>query len=152
MCGEPCSGMKVKIVDVKLHEDAIHRGPAQVLPAINDAVKEAVYVAKPTLLEPIQIIRIDLPEELMGPVMSLVQNKRGQVLDVKNELGTANIQAKLPVSEMFGFESQLKSNTEGKGFYSLIDIVFERLPEDLKMSTIVRIRERKGMSKDIPNV
>lgn len=152
LCGEPCSGMKVKIVDVKLHEDAIHRGPAQVLPAINDAVKEAVYVAKPILLEPIQIVRIDLPEELMGPVMSLVQNKRGQVLDVKNELGTANIQAKLPVSEMFGFESQLKSNTEGKGFYSLIDIVFERLPEDLKMSTITRIRERKGMSKDIPNV
>ncbi len=150
LCGEPCSALKIRLVDAKLHEDAIHRGPAQVLPAINDAIKEAVFRAKPTLLEPIQVIRMDMPEEVMGPVMSLVQNKRGQVLDVKTELGTAKIQAKMPVSEMFGFESQLKSNTEGKGFYSLVDIVFEKLPEELKVQTIARIRERKGMTKDLP--
>ncbi len=152
LCNEPCTGIKVKLTDAKLHEDAIHRGPAQVLPAISDALKEAIFKAKPTLLEPVQIIRIDVPEELMSNAMNQVQNRRGVVMDVKTEMGAAVIQCKLPVAEMFGFESQLKSATQGKGFYSLIDVKFERIPEDLKMPTIQRIRERKGMSKEMPQI
>ena len=150
LAGEPCSGIKIFIEDAKLHEDAIHRGPAQVLPAISDAIKEAVLRAKPSILEPIQVIRIDVPEEIMGSAMNQVQNRRGQVVDVKTEMGAAIIQAKMPVAEMFGFEGQLKSATGGKGFYSLIDITFEKLPEELKQSVIQRIRERKGMNKDAP--
>lgn len=150
LCGEPCQGFKIKITDAKLHEDAIHRGPAQVLPAVNDAIKEAVFQAKPTLLEPVQTIRIDVPEELVGNAMNQVQNRRGQILDTQIELGAAVVQAKLPVAEMFGFEAQLKSATGGKGFYSLVDVTFERIPEELKVSTIQRIRERKGMGKEMP--
>jgi elongation factor 2 len=152
LCGEPCTAMKVKLHDAKLHEDAIHRGPAQVLPAISDALKEAVLRAKPTLLEPVQTIRIDVPEELMSNAMNQVQNRRGQIGDVKTEMGAAVIQCKLPVAEMFGFEGQLKSATGGKGFYSLVDVSFERLPEDLKMATVQRIRERKGMTKELPQI
>jgi len=142
--------MKIKITDVKLHEDAIHRGPAQVLPAVSDAIKEAVMRAKPTLLEPIQTIRVDVPDDLMSNAMNQVQNRRGQVLDVKTEMGAAIVQAKMPVAEMFGFEGQLKSATGGKGFYSLVDVSFEKIPEDLKMPVIQRIRERKGMTKEMP--
>ena len=143
---EPCSGLKVRLTDAKLHEDAIHRGPAQVLPAVSDAIKEAVLHAKPTLLEPVQTIRIDTPEETMGAAMNLVQNKRGQIADVKTEQGAAIIQAKLPVAEMLGFESQLKSNTGGKGFYSLVDVTFEKIPEELKDPAIKKIRQRKGLA------
>ncbi|MEM7819297.1 MAG: elongation factor EF-2, partial [Candidatus Aenigmatarchaeota archaeon] len=152
LCNEPCSAMKVKLVDAKLHEDAIHRGPAQVLPAVSDAIKEAMLKAKPTLLEPVQIIRIDVPEELMGAAMNQVQNRRGQMLDVKTESGVAIIQAKMPVAEMFGFEAALKSATGGKGFYSLIDVIYEKIPEDLKIQTIQKIRERKGLSKEIVGI
>jgi len=152
LCGEPCQGLKVKITDAKLHEDAIHRGPAQVLPAVNDAIKEAIMNAKPTLLEPVQTIRVDVPEELVGNAMNQVQNRRGQILDTSIDLGVAVIKAKMPVGEMFGFEAQLKSATGGKGFYSLIDVTFERIPEDLKMQVVQRIRERKGMSKEMPLV
>ncbi len=152
LSSEPCSGIKIKLTDAKLHEDAIHRGPAQVLPAVSDAIKEAILSAKPTLLEPIQTIRIDVPEEVMGMAMNQVQNKRGQILDVKTELGAAIIQAKMPVVEMFGFEGQLKSATGGRGFYSLIDVSFEKIPEDLKIPAIQRIRERKGISKEIPSI
>ncbi|MBI2578896.1 MAG: elongation factor EF-2 [Candidatus Aenigmarchaeota archaeon] len=150
LAGEPCSGLKVKIVDAKLHEDAIHRGPAQVLPAISDALKEAIFKAKPTLLEPIQTIRIDVPEELMGNAMNQVQNRRGQILDTQIEQGVAVVTAKMPVAEMFGFEAQLKSATGGKGFYSLIDVTFEKLPEEMKTQVITKIRERKGMPKEMP--
>jgi elongation factor 2 len=150
ICGEPCTGLKIKLHDAKLHEDAIHRGPAQVLPAVSDAIKEAIFRARPTLLEPIQTIRIDVPEELMSNAMNQVQNRRGQIGDVKTEMGAAIVQAKMPVAEMFGFEGQLKSATGGKGFYSLIDVSFEKLPEELKMVVVQRIRERKGMTKELP--
>ncbi|MBI2579662.1 MAG: hypothetical protein HYW27_02050, partial [Candidatus Aenigmarchaeota archaeon] len=58
--------------------------------------------------------------------------------------------AKMPVAEMFGFEGQLKSATGGKGFYSLVDVMFERLPEELKQGVIQKIREKKGMNRDAP--
>ncbi len=150
LCGEPCTGIKVRLTDAKLHEDAIHRGPAQVIPAVSDALRQAIFQAKATLFEPLQTIRIDVPEELLGAVMSLIQNRRGAVIDTQIELGVGIVQAKLPVAEMFGFESQLKSATGGKGFYSLIDVTFEKIPEELKMPTIAKIRERKGLSKDLP--
>ncbi len=111
------------------------------------AFKKGMKAAKPTLLEPVQIIRIDTPDETMGGAMNLVQNRRGQILDTKSELGTAIIQAKLPVAEMFGFEATLKSATGGKGFYSLIDVHFEKIPEDIKMQIITKIRQRKGLSE-----
>lgn len=145
---EPCSGLKVKLVDAKLHEDAIHRGPAQVIPAVKYAIGEAMKQANPTLLEPVQIIRIDTSEETMGSVIDLVQNRRGQILDMKTEQGAAIIKAKLPVAEMFGFEAALKSATGGKGFYSLIDVIFEKIPEDLKDKTIRSIRKRKGLTTE----
>ncbi len=149
LANEPCSGMLVKLHDAKLHEDAIHRGPAQVIPAISDALKEAILKARPTLLEPVQTIRIDVPEELVGQAMTQVQNRRGQIVETTIEYGAAIVKAKMPTAEMFGFEAVLKSATGGKGFYSLIDVTFERIPEDLKLSTVTKIRERKGMSKDI---
>ena len=70
------------------------------------------------------------------------------MINVESELGTTNITAKLPVAEMFGFEAQLKSATGGKGFYSLIDIIFDKVPEDIRIQTINRIRERKGLSRE----
>jgi len=142
---EPCSKIKVKIVDAELHEDAIHRGPAQVIPAVRTAIKEAILQSNPRILEPLQIIRIDVPEELVGEAMNEIQNRRGQVLNVETELGTAIIKAKIPVSEMFGFEGALKSATRGKGFYSLINVVFEKLPVSLQEQVISKIKKRKGL-------
>ena len=142
---EPCSNLKIKLWDAKLHEDAIHRGPAQVIPAIKQALEECMFKAKPTLLEPVQTIRLDSPEEMMGNAMNQVQNRRGQILDTTVELGAAIIHAKIPVAEMFGFEAALKSATGGKGFYSLVDVTFEKIPEELKQQAVKRIRDRKGL-------
>lgn len=143
---EPCSRMKVKIVDAELHEDAIHRGPAQVIPAVRHAIREAMVNSSPKILEPVQIIRVDVPEELIGEVMNEIQNRRGQVLNVETELGASIVKAKLPVAEMIkGFEGDLKSATQGKGFYSLIEVVFEPLPTSLEEAVIGQIKKRKGV-------
>ncbi len=150
LAGEPSNKILVRLVDAELHEDAIHRGPAQVIPAVRFAIEQAILSAKPSILEPVQVIRIDVPEESMGDVIKEIQSRRGQVMDMTHERGVTVVQAKIPVAEMFGFEATLKSVTGGKGFYSLIDVVFEKLPQELFERTILSIRKRKGMEEKIP--
>ncbi|MBL7160594.1 MAG: elongation factor EF-2 [Candidatus Aenigmarchaeota archaeon] len=143
---EPCAGIKISLMDAKLHEDAIHRGPAQVIPALRKSVRNAMVQAKAFILEPKQIIRIDVPTEQVGGASKEVNNRRGQILDMTEERGLTMIRAKIPVNEMFGFNSALKSSTGGLGFYSLIDVLYEPLPKELEHKIIKQIRERKGIT------
>ena len=147
---EPCTKLKVKLMDAELHEDPVHRGEGQIRPAVRWAIRQAMLLANAQLLEPKQIIRIDIPAELIGEAIREVENRRGQVLDMKEERGASVITAKLPVSEMFGFDATLKSATSGRGFYSLVETAFERVPRDLFEETVRSIRKRKGLPEDIP--
>jgi len=142
---EPCDKILVKITDMKLHEDAIHRGPAQVLPAIREAIRDAMNQADPIIFEPLQTLQIDAPEESLGELSKLVQNKRGQLIEVNAESATISVKCKLPVAEMFGFTSDLRSATGGRGSHFLVDQGFEKLPRDLQDKIIKQIKERKGM-------
>ncbi len=150
LCKEPCIGVKITLVNAELHEDPVHRGPGQVLPAIRSGIWNGMLMANSSLLEPKQFIRIDTPTEEMGGAIKEIQNRRGQILQMEEERGVTMIECKLPVSEMFGFNSALKSGTGGKGFYSLIDVIFERLPKELQDQTVIKIRKRKGLSEQLP--
>jgi elongation factor 2 len=145
---EPCTGVKVRIVDAKLHEDAIHRGPAQVIPAVRSAIRQAMVAGKAFILEPRQVIRIDVPTEQLSGAMKEVQNRRGQIIEMSEERGATVIKAKLPVAEMFGFNSALKSGTGGQGFFWLIDVTYEPLPKELEHTVVSRIKERKGLKDE----
>jgi len=147
---EPCMKVKVKLVDAELHEDPVHRGPGQIIPAVRWGIRQAMLKANATILEPKQIIRIDAPQDLMGNVIREVENRRGQILSIEEEHGAAIIVAKMPVADMFGFDASLKSATSGRGFYSLIDIVFEKLPNELFEKIVKQIRKRKGLPEEIP--
>ncbi len=147
---EPCAGIIVRLSDAVLHEDAVHRGPAQVMPAIRHAIYECMLKADATFLEPKQILRIDTPQEFMGNVSVEINNRRGEIIDVEQKEFSSIITAKIPVAEIFGFEASLKSATGGKGFQSLVDVTFEKLPRDLRETVIQRVRERKGLPKDVP--
>lgn len=145
---EPCQRLKICLVDMKLHEDAIHRGPAQVYPAIREAIQEGFKKATPLLFEPVQTQMIEVPTEFMGDVTKLVTQKRGQMLDAKQEGIVTFIKAKLPVSEMLGWSSDLRSCTGGRGVSSLMDQSFERMPNELQQKVIQQIRTRKGLSEN----
>ena len=145
---EPCTKMRVSIVDIKLHEDAIHRGPAQVYPAVREAVTGAMHKASASLLEPLQIHVIESPDSFMSAVTKLVGGKRGQLLEVKQESGTAEVRAKLPVAEMIGWSNDLRSATEGRGVSSLADQLFEKVPTSLQEDVIKKIRSRKGLAEN----
>jgi len=147
---EPCTAIKAVLKDADLHEDPVHRGPGQVMPAIRFAIKEGMLRVNATVLEPKQIIRIDVPTEMVGVVIREVENRRGQILGMKEDRGASVVTAKVPVSDMFGFDASLKSATSGRGFYSLIEISFEKLPQDLFEKVVKDIRKRKGLSEEIP--
>ncbi len=142
---EEVRGVKIVFEDTVLHEDAIHRGPAQVIPAVRDAIKDAIMNANPVMLEPIQMIRVDLPMANLSTISALIQSKRGVLDNVKEEGDKAVLMAEIPVSASFNFTNELRSGTEGRGSWSLAGETFRKLPRDLYMSVVKQIRERKGM-------
>ena len=145
---EPCFKLKVMLTDCKLHEDAIHRGPAQLYPAVREGLRGAMMTASPLIFEPLQVLQFEAPEDFVGELSKLISNKRGQLLDMKHESGQVIVKAKLPVAEMFGLSSDLRSATEGRGVSFLVDQVFEKLPFELQEKIIKQIRDRKGLSEN----
>ncbi len=145
---EPCIKLKVSLVDTKLHEDAIHRGPAQVYPAVREAIVEAMKKAGAHLLEPLQVYVIESPNKFLGEITKIVGSKRGQMLEVSQTETDSEIRAKLPVAEMIGWASDLRSATEGRGTSSLLDQSFEKVPAGLQPEIVRKIRERKGLSEN----
>jgi elongation factor 2 len=144
---EPCINMMVSLMDCTLHEDAIHRGPAQMYPAIREGIRGAIMQAGPLLYEPLQIMRIEAPNDYVGEVSKLVSSKRGQLLDMNQEGDMTVVKAKLPVGELFGWSNDLRSATGGRGSSSLIDQMFERLPGELQEKIKNQIVQRKGLSQ-----
>lgn len=147
---EPCYGLKVKLTDAKLHEDSIHRGPGQIIPAMRQAIFNAMLLAGDVLYEPVQTIRIDAPFDYMGALTKFISGRRGQLLETQQEGEQITIIAKVPVAEMFGFTSALRSATAGRGAWFLVDQSFEKLPNELQTKIITQIRQRKGLPPEIP--
>ncbi len=145
---EPCQGLLVKLVDAKLHEDAIHRGPAQVIPAVRNAIYGSITVSKPTILEPFQKVFISTPQELMGDASRELNQRRAEVKDMETEGDTVNIDARAPVAEMFGFASAIRSATGGRVLWNTENIGFKPLPPQLQPDVIKQIRERKGLKPE----
>lgn len=145
---EPCLKMKVSLVDLKLHEDAIHRGPAQVYPAVRDSIKLAMKEANPVIYEPVQTHQIEAPVDFMGAITSLVTQKRGNLIDVEQDTSGVTIKGELPVGEMIGWTSDLRSTTEGRGVSSLVNQSFKKLPIEFQDKIITQIRTRKGLSEN----
>jgi len=145
---EPCTKLLVTIHDCKLHEDSIHRGPAQVLPAVRDAIREAMQLAIPVIFEPIQILQIEGTMEHMGAISKLIANKRGQLLDMVQEGNYITVKTKMPVGEMFGLSSELRSATEGRGTFYVVDQVYEKLPTEIQQKLVLQIRKRKNLGEN----
>ena len=147
---EPAQGIKAKLVDVKLHEDAVHRGPAQVIPAVRQAMQASILMAEPTLLEPFQNVFIQVPQDQMGGAMSEIQGRRGTILSTETQGDLIMLKSKMPVSQMFGFAGAIRSATEGRALWSTEFAGFEPLPSTLMLETVKQIRTRKGLKPEMP--
>src|SRR5664280_575785 len=147
---EPVSNVKCVLVDAKLHEDAIHRGPAQVIPAARQAIQAGMLMAEDSLLEPYQKVFIQVPQLTMGGATKELQGRRGIILNMTTEGDLAIIEARVPVAAMFGFAGEIRSATEGRAMWSTEFGGFDIVPSSIQIEVVGQIRERKGLKKDLP--
>ena len=147
---EPLMGVLVRLVDAKLHEDAIHRGPAQTIPAVRNAIKGALLRSKSVIFEPMQNIRIDAPNDVIGGVTREVTTRRGVIEDMPVEGGTASVIGKMPVAESFGFSNDIRAATQGRAIWNTENSGYVHLPISLFNKVTSEIRERKGLKAEIP--
>lgn len=147
---EPVTGLKVRLVDAKLHEDAIHRGPAQVIPAVRTAIYGAMVSASNIILEPKQYVFVSVPQDLMGNVSREIQQRRANVEDISQDRDQTMIKAKAPIAEMFGFASTIRSATQGRALWTTEFAGFEKLPKELQDKITREVRTRKGLKPEPP--
>jgi elongation factor 2 len=136
------------IEDAILHEDAIHRGPAQVLPAMSRGIYAGILLANPVLLEPKQKLYISFPNDYLGVVTKELNNRRVQLEDMKTEGEETIITSKAPIRELIGFSNAIRSTTQGRVLWSAEYWGYERLPPELQKNVVKEIRLRKGLSPE----
>ena len=145
---EKCLGVIVRLQDARLHEDAIHRGPAQVLPAVTRTIYACMLSAKPVLLEPRQKLFINIPQEYMGAVTKELQQRRATIEEIKAEGDATIIIAIAPVKELIGFSSAIRSATQGRAIWTAEFYDYKPLPENLQKEVIKEVRTRKGLEPE----
>jgi len=145
---ERVSGILVNLNDAVLHEDAIHRGPAQVLPAITRAIYAGVLASDYTLLEPKQNLTVSVPQDYMGSVSRVLSGRRTQIEDIKSEGDLSIIVGKIPVKSMIGFSQEMRGETQGRAVWTAEYSGYEKLPKSILRDTIMEIRKRKGIDPE----
>ena len=148
LANEKVGGIKVKLMDAKLHEDTIHRGPAQVIPAVRDGIYGAMCSAGRVLLEPMQKEFISVPPDFVGGVTNLITQRRGTILEMGQDGADSTLVAECPVAEMFGFSGDLRGQTQGRAIWSSENSGFKMMMPDLQKKVVVEIRTRKGLNPE----
>jgi len=150
LADEPMRGIKVKLLDAKLHEDPVHRGPAQIMPATRRAMLGSFLTAQPILLEPVYKIGVSVPHQFVGEVTGLITRKRGRIVASEQKGPITNIKGFLPVAETFGLSADMRSATSGHAFWQTQFDHWEKTPESIAMEVIAEIRKRRGLPEEIP--
>jgi len=155
---ENMRGIRFNLVDVVLHADAIHRGGGQIIPTARRVFYAAQLTAQPRLMEPIFLVEIQCPQTAVGGIYSVMNRRRGQIIEEIQRPGTPmmNIKCYLPVMESFGFTADLRSNTSGQAFPQCVfdhwKVVagdpFERASKAEEM--VLLTRKRKGLPEEVP--
>ncbi len=151
LTGEPIRGVKISLVDAQLHEDPVHRGPAQIMPATRQAIFAAFLSANPTLLEPIYKIQIRIPPEELGNVTGLISRKRGSIQVVEQKGPVMNVIGFIPVSESLGLSQEMRAATSGTAFWQCTFDHWSPVPDSMLPQLIRKIRERKGLDPEPPS-
>jgi elongation factor 2 len=157
LASENMRGIRFNIMDVVLHTDAIHRGGGQIIPTARRVFYAATLTAQPRLMEPIFIVEIQTPQTAVGGIYTVMNRRRGQIIEEITRPGTPliTVKAYLPVAESFGFTSDLRQATAGQAFPQCVfdhwkvmqgDPFESGKPKDI----IEAARKRKGLEIAVP--
>jgi elongation factor G len=104
------------------------------------AFQDAAKKAKPVLLEPVMRVEVVVPKDYMGDVMGDLASRRGRIQSQEDRGGTQIINARVPLSEMFGYATDLRSRTQGRATYSMHFDRYEQAPPDISEEVVARIQ------------
>jgi elongation factor 2 len=160
LCEENMRQVRMNVMDVTLHADAVHRGGGQVIPTARRVFYASQLTAQPRLLEPIFLVEISCPQDATGGVYQCLSTRRGQVQEEIPVSGTPLnlIRAYLPVAESFGFAAHLRSLTAGQAFPQCVFDHWEAFKSDPLDATskayglVMDIRKRKGLKNVLPDL
>ncbi|MBS7624179.1 MAG: elongation factor EF-2 [Candidatus Bathyarchaeia archaeon] len=147
---EPAYGLKINLEDILIHEDPVHRGPAQIMPMTWRPIWGCFLLCEPKILEPILSFECKVPGDFVSHVIAIVQKRRGKLLDLITEEDMMIVKAEIPVAESFGLAEELRSSTQGRAFWATQFSRWAPVPDSLQAEVIRQIRERKGLSPTLP--
>lgn len=159
-CVYQCRGVVLKLLDVTLHADSIHRGMGQIMPAARKVFNSSFLNASPALMEPMFLVETAVPLDSAGGVYSVLALRRGEIVEEVSREGTPmiSIRSFVPVKESFGLVKALRESTGGKAFPQCVFDHWSVMPGNpLEPGTMVHgivkeIRTRKGLSEDFPTI
>ena len=130
----PIAGYNVVDLGVELYDGSYHEVDSSEMAfkiAASMAFREAMKKAKPVLLEPIMKVEVTVPEDYMGDVIGDISSRRGRIEGSDMNLGAVAVRSMVPLSEMFGYATDLRSKTQGRGVYVMQMDHFEKLPDSM---------------------
>ena len=128
------AGYQVVDVKVELYDGSYHEVDSSEMAfkiAGSMAFKEAMRKANPALMEPIMKVSVIAPDDYLGNVIGDLSSRRGEILGQETRPGSVQVDALVPLSEMFGYSNQLRSNTQGRGQYSMEPHSFKEVPKNI---------------------
>jgi elongation factor G len=136
IAGFPLVDIKATMVDGSYHD--VDSSEMAFKIAGSMALKAAKEKCNPTLLEPIMKVEVTVPEEYMGDVMGMLNSRRGRIEGMDSRHGAQIIRAKVPLSEMFGYSTTLRSGTQGRGVFSMEISHYEEVPKSIAEEIIAK--------------
>ncbi|MGG6240661.1 elongation factor G [Nodosilinea sp. AN01ver1] len=134
LSGYPVIDLKVTLVDGSYHD--VDSSEMAFKIAGSMAMKEAVLKASPVLLEPIMKVEVEVPEDFLGDVMGDLNSRRGQIEGMGTEVGVAKVTAHVPLAEMFGYATDIRSKTQGRGIFSMEFSHYGEVPRNVAEAII----------------
>jgi elongation factor G len=141
LAGYPIDDVRIELFDGSFHEVDSSEMAFKIAGSL--AFQDAAKKAKPVLMEPIMRVEVVCPKDYLGDVMGNLASRRGRILSQENRGGTEIISARVPLSEMFGYATDLRSRTQGRATYSMHFDRYEQAPSDVSGEVIARVQGTK---------
>jgi elongation factor 2 len=150
LCEEPLRGVKVKLIDAKLHENPEQREASQIMRVTSRAILGSFLTAAPILLEPIYKIEVAAPTQWFGACSKILTCRHGKIENTKQSGIFTKITGYIPVEETLGLSAEIRSATSGRAFWQCSFDHWQKVPDSQATETIKRIRKRRGLPPEIP--
>ena len=136
LAGYPVIDLKATLVDGSFHD--VDSSEMAFKIAGSMAIKTAVMKATPVILEPMMKVEVEVPEDFIGNVIGDLNSRRGQIEGQGTEQGLAKVSAKVPLAEMFGYATDIRSKTQGRGIFSMEFSHYEEIPRNVAEAIIAK--------------